>query len=254
MTERPPNAIQSAERTLEILETIKRRNRAGVSELATELDLPKSTVHNYLRTLEREEYLVKENGTYRLGLRVLGFGEQVKDELEILRIAKPELEDLAESTGELASLMVEEHGRGIYIHLHSGDKAVYLDARAGLRTYLHQTGLGKSLLASLPDERVEEIIDRHGLPKATENTITDRDELFEELREVEERGYAIDNGERVEAMRCVATAIQPDGQEPRGAISVSGPSSRMQGEFFETTLPNAVQETASVIEINLRFS
>lgn len=254
MTRRPPNAIKSAETTLEILETIKELDRAGVSDLAAELDKPKSTVHNYLRTLEQAEYLIKEDEKYRIGLRVLGLGEHVKDRLEITRIAKSEIDELAETTGELASLMLEEHGRGIYVYLDSGDNAVYLDARPGKRTYLHQTALGKSLLASYPDERVDAIADRHGLPKATENTITDRAELFDELRAIRERGYAIDNGERVSAMRCVATAIQPDGQEPRGAISVSGPASRMQGEFFDERIPKAVQEVASVIEINLRFS
>lgn len=253
MVNQSPNTIRSAERTLEILETIKRRDSVGVSELAAELEAPKSTVHNYLRTLERQGYLVKNDGRYRLGLRLLGLSEHVKEDLEIPRIARPEIEELAAETGELASVMVEEHGQGIYVQLRSGDEAVYLDAKPGLRTYLHQTALGKSLLAAMPDDRVDEIVDRHGLPEATENTITDRDELFEELETIRERGYAVDNGERVSAMRCVATAISPNG-EPRGAISVSGPSGRMQGEFFEETLPNMIQEAANVIEINLRFS
>ena len=246
--------IKSAETTLQILETIRDLDGAGVAELAAELDRPTSTVHNYLRTLEQTEYLTKEDDTYRVSLRFLGLGKHLEDRLTIRQIAKPEVDELAERTGELASLLVEEHNKGVYAYLHSGEKAVHLDAHPGMRTYLHQTALGKAILSEYGEEKVASVIDDHGLPRASPNTITDRDELLAELEDVRDRGYAIDRGERVSGIRCVAVPINPFGDEPCGAISVSGPKSRVKGEFFEEELPQLVEEAADIIEINLRFS
>ncbi|SDK57481.1 IclR family transcriptional regulator [Natronorubrum texcoconense] len=246
--------IKSAETTLQILETIRELDGAGVGELSAELDRPTSTVHNYLQTLEQNEYLVKEDDTYRISLRFLAVGKHIEDRLTIRDIAMPEIDELAAQTGELASVLVEEHNKGIYAYLQSGDNALYLDAHPGMRTYLHQTGLGKAMLSAFDEERVDAVIDDHGLPSATSNTITGRDELKEELAEIRERGYAIDRGERVSGIRCVAVPITPSGDDPCGAISVSGPRSRVKGEFFEEELPQLVQEAADIIEINLRFS
>ena len=246
--------IKSAETALRIVETIRELDGASVSELAAELDRPTSTVHNYLQTLEANEYLTKEDGTYRIGLRFLGLGKHIEDRLQIREIAIPEIDELAERTGELASLLLEEHDKGVYVYLHSGDKAVYLDARPGMRTYLHQTGLGKAILSAAGEAKVDSVIEAHGLPRATPNTITDPDELKAELAAIGERGYAIDRGERVSGVRCVAVPIDPSGGEPVGAISVSGPKSRVKGEFFEEELPELVEEAANVIEINYRFA
>lgn len=246
--------IKSAETTLQVLETIRDLDGATVAELAAELDRPTSTVHNYLRTLERNEYLIKEDDRYRVSVRFLAFGDHVKSRLPIRRIAKPEIDELAERTGELASVMIEEHNKGVYVYHNSGDKAVTLDAHPGMTTYLHQTALGKALLSQYDAATVDAVVDDHGLPEATPNTITDRDELRSELEDVRERGYAIDRGERVLGVQCVAVPITPSDGPPRGAISVSGPKRRMKEEFFESELPRLVQETASVIEINLRFS
>lgn len=246
--------IKSAETTLRIIETIRALDGAGVAEIAAELDRPTSTIHNYLQTLEANEYLIKDGKTYRVSLRFLGLGKHIEDRLQIRKIAMPEIDELADRTGELAGLLVAEHNKGVYVYLHSGDKAVYLDARPGKRTYLHQTGLGKAILSELSEAEIDAIIDEHGLPRATPNTITDREQLMTELAEIRERGYAIDRGERVSGVRCIAVPINPSGDEPVGAISVSGPRSRVKGEFFETELPELVTEAASVIEINYRFA
>lgn len=249
----PRARIKSAETTLRIIETIQNLDGATVSELAAELDRPTSTVHNYLQTLEENEYLTKDGSTYRVSLRFLSLGKHIEDRLQIREIAIPEIDELAEKTGELASLLVEEHNRGVYVYLQSGDKAVYLDAKPGMRTHLHQTALGKAILSECSEEKVAAVIDDHGLPRATPNTITQPDELATELEAIRERGYAIDRGERVSGVRCVAVPICA-GDEPVSAISVSGPKSRVKGEFFESELPELVQEAANVIEINYRFA
>jgi DNA-binding IclR family transcriptional regulator len=113
--------------------------------------------------------------------------------------------------------------------------------------------MGKAILAHFPEKRVRDILDRHGLPKITEHTVDDEETLFEELEQIRQQGYARDLEERVRGMRCVAAPILRDG-EVLGAVSVSGPASRMQGERFETEIPDHVMGTANVIEVNITYS
>jgi DNA-binding IclR family transcriptional regulator len=114
--------------------------------------------------------------------------------------------------------------------------------------------MGKAILAHLPESRVHEILDRHGLPEKTEQTITERDALFEELSEIRERGVAFDREERLSGLRCVAVPILSNSSRVEGALSVSGPTSRMQGERFESELPERLRSAANVIELNITYS
>jgi len=254
MTSNDGATVGATETTLRILETLKELDGSGVTEVADRLDLPKSTVHNHVSTLLRNEYVVKEGDTYRVGLQFLEFGEHIRDRMPIYDVARPEVERLAEDTGELANLLVEEHGKGVYLCRAKGSRAVRLDTYAGMRVHLHCTALGKAILAHLPDGRVREIIDAHGLPERTETTITDETTLLEELEETRERGYAYDKEERLAGLRCVAAPIRNLDGNALGAISVSGPTSRMKGERFGEGIPEELISTANVIELNLNYS
>jgi DNA-binding IclR family transcriptional regulator len=246
--------IGATETTLRILETLKQLDGAGVTEVATRLDLPKSTVHNHVSTLLRNEYVVKEGDTYRVGLQFLEFGEYIRNRMPIYDVARPEVERLATESGELSNLLVEEHGKGVYLCRAKGSQAVRLDTYAGMRVHLHCTALGKAILAYLPEERVREIVDTHGLPSRTETTITDEDALRDELDSIRERGYAYDEEERLAGLRCVAAPIKNLEGNALGAISVSGPTSRMKGPRFDEEVPEQLISTANVIELNLNYS
>jgi DNA-binding IclR family transcriptional regulator len=119
---------------------------------------------------------------------------------------------------------------------------------------LQTTALGKTILANRPRSEVDAILDRHGLPEMTESTITDRGQLYEHLAAVRERGYAYDDEERVEGMRCVAAPVVDSDGRAIAAVSVSGPKSRMRGSRFEETVPNSVLQTANVVEVNLTYA
>ncbi|EMA48178.1 IclR family transcriptional regulator [Halococcus salifodinae] len=246
--------VDATETTFRILEMLKELDGAGVTELATRLDIPKSTVHNHLVTLRKNEYVVKHGTTYRVGLQFLEFGEHTRNRMKIYDIARPEVEGLAEETGELSNFLVEEHGLGAYLCRARGDRAVRVDTYAGMRVHLHCTGLGKAMLAHMPEARVSEILDRRGLEPRTETTITDRDTLYEALAAIRERGYAIDHGERLSGLRCVAAPITDDADNAVGAVSVSGPSSRMKGEQLEKDISELVMSAANVIELNMSHS
>jgi len=254
MTKQASNPVKSAINTLEIVEGLYELDGAGVTELAAHLDLPKSNVHNYLSTLRQKEYVVKEGDTYRVGLRFFELGAYARDKLKVYKIARPEVEKLAEETGELANLLVEEHGRGSYIYRASGDQAVQVDAYAGARVHLHNTALGKAILAHLPEEFVDEIVDYHGLPAGTPRTITNREVLKSQLEEIRASGFALDDEERLKGLRCVAAPILSEEGRALGALSVSGPTTRLKGSRFEEELPEMVLEAVNVAELNVTYS
>ncbi|WP_207589942.1 IclR family transcriptional regulator domain-containing protein [Halomontanus rarus] len=254
MANRAKNPVKTTTTTFTIVEALKELGSCGVTELANHLKLPKSTVHNYLSTLEQEEYVKKEGNTYSVGIRFLELGAYARDCMQIYDIAKPEVDRLADETRELANLMIEEHGHGVYIHQAKGEQAVQVDSYVGTRVDLHATALGKSILAHLPEDRVDTIVDNHGLPQRTKRTVSTREELEEELELVRERGYATDDEERLKGLRCVAAPIQTSDGRVLGAVSASGPVNRMQEEYFEDELPNRVLETVNVIELNVTYS
>jgi DNA-binding IclR family transcriptional regulator len=248
------STVSSAVRTLDIVQALRKLDGASVSEVAEYLDIPKSTTYNYLTTLEQNAYLIKQKNDYRLATRFLGIGEYVKGKLDVCNIAEPEIEMLAEKTGELSNLMIEEHGRGIYVYKAKGEDAVPIDTYAGKRCYLHVTALGKAILAQMPRERVDDIIDTHGLPSETAQTITDRERLYEELDTIRDQGIAFDREECIDGLHCVAAPIVGDNDRILGAISVSGPTVRLSGVRFEEKVPNLLKEAVNVIEFNARYS
>jgi IclR family transcriptional regulator, acetate operon repressor len=254
MGRRAKYAIGSLETAFRIVGELQRLDGAGISELADRLDIPKSTVHNYLSTLVQEEYVVKDGTAYRVGLRFLEHGAYARSQVPLYEIAKPEVDELAEGTGELSNLMVEEHGFGSYLHRARGETAVQVEAHVGTRVPLHTTALGKAILAHLPLERVDAIVDRHGLEPKTARTITDRRELDEELAEIRDRGVAFDREERIEGLNCVAAPVSSTNGRILGALSVAGPSNRVRGERFTEELPERVLEAANVVELNVTYS
>lgn len=247
-------SVKTAQTTLEILEALKQQNGATVSELTDMFDLSKSSVHNYLTTLKQDGYVTKKGNTYHVGLRFLSLGGAARHGEQIYDIAKDEVRAIADETGELANLLVEEHGRGIYVYRAHGENAVMTDSYIGQRVYLHNTALGNAILAHLPRDQVNEILDQHGMPAATENTITNRDELFDQLEHIREESIAFDDEARVKGLRCVAVPIVNNNNIVEGAISVSGPASRFEGEWFREKLPEKLKRVANVIELNITYT
>ena len=254
MSENGFDGIRSVDRAFDVVETLNALDGGGVSELARETGLPKSTVHNHLTTLERAEYVVHRGGEYRVGLKFLQISETVRNQHRIYEVARSEVDQLADRTGEISALMVEEHGRGVFVHRGRGAEAARIDTCVGDRVPIHCTALGKSILAFLPSERRNAIIDRHGLPAITANTITDRDTLDAELAEIREERIASDDEERLNGLRSVAAPILDGDGSVIASISVAGPTHRMRGERFETKLPERVLGVANVIELNIQHA
>ncbi|WP_435335829.1 IclR family transcriptional regulator [Haloarchaeobius sp. TZWWS8] len=252
MTDRTSGSIRSDETLFSIVEVLEALGEAGVTEIADRVDVSKSTVHGHLSSLRQNGYVVADDGRYRLSLRFLQLGEHVRTQTGIYDLARPHVDDLARETNELANLAVEEEGRGVYLYRTQGDQTVQFSTDAGDVHQLHCSATGKSMLAHLPEDRVDQILDRHGLQAHTDQTITDRDVLREELRDVRERGVAFDDEEYGEGLRCVGAPIRGADGTVLGAISVSGPATRMSGERYREELPDLLRRAANLIEINLK--
>ena len=248
------NAIQSIETTFEIVELLRKKSGAGVTEISDELDIPVSTTHNHLSTLQQKGYLLQKEGDYHVGLKFVYLGDHVKNQLDIYAVGEQYINQLADETGEVANLLVENGGFGVYLKVVRSEDALDLDSYSRRREYLHCTAAGKAILAHESREKVDRVIEEHGLPEFTENTITNSGEFYAELEEIRNMGYAFDDEERLDGLRCVGSPLLNESNGVFGAISVSGPTIRMSGERFRNTIPDQVYNTAKVIEIEINHS
>lgn len=243
-------SIDAVKTSLGILETLRKQDGAGVTEVANRNGISKSCAHSHLATLYDEEFVVKDGDEYRLSLKFIGYGEDAKQAISTYGFIQNEADKLAEQTGEAISVVIEEHGRAVFIYMAYGDAAVNTAASVGHRKHLHCSAAGKAILAQLSDERVDRIVAKHGLPAYTDNTITDREILFDELQEIRERGVSFDDEEAIIGMRCVGSALTNQQGELLGGISVSGPVSRMHDERHREEIPEMITNTANVIKVN----
>lgn len=246
--------IKSDRRLLSILEALADHGPIGVTALADKLDVSKSTVYAHLQTLEREEYVVKDGTLYSLGLQFLTIGRAVRDRWPQADLIRTKVDTLAETTGERAQFIVEEHTQGVYVYRATGENAVETDSGVGKRVPLNSISAGKSILAFMNERRREAVLEEAGLPGRTENTITSRAALEAELEQVRERGFAQNDEESTDGLRSVGVPIMDASERVIGAISVSGPSHRFTEERFESAIPNRILGAVNEIELNIRFS
>lgn len=238
----------------DVLDALGSLEGAGITDLATELDVSKSSVHRYLSSL-REVGFVRKTGTeYYLSARLLRHGARARANHDFYSIAKPVVEELVDRTNNAVGLAVDEDAV-VYIYKSWKEQEIRNDLQLGepYREF-HCSAAGKVLLASLPDDRIEDAIARHGTPRRTANTITDPEELFEEVTAVRERGIAFDDEEHVTGIRSVATGIRDRTREVMvGAITVYGPAIRLEGDTFWEEVPTTLERAADLIEVNMRY-
>jgi DNA-binding IclR family transcriptional regulator len=253
-TDKKSPTLGAIDKSFQVIETLKKMDGANLSELIDELGWSKSTVYSHLRTLQENEYIVYENNQYVLGFRFLELGEYVKDRKEIYTEIEPKIESLAEETGERVQFVTNEHGEAVYARIAEGEHSVSTGGKLGRRrTMLHATAAGKAILSCLSRETVEEIIDKKGLPERTTNTITDVEELFKELEEVRELGYALNNEEHITGLRAIAAPLEHPDEGVIGSISIAGPTHRIRSEKLNEEFPDLLLGIVNEIELNIRY-
>jgi IclR family KDG regulon transcriptional repressor len=203
----------------------------GVSELASRLGVGKSTVHRLLGTLKQEGF-VQQNprtGRYALGLRLLDLGAQAAARLDLRESAAPFLDDLRNRTGETTHIAVLDGAEVVYVERRESPRTLRLFGQVGRRNAAHCTSTGKVLLAHLPARRLEALLETMPLEPRTPSTITDRQQLREELAKVRTLGYATNVNESEIGIASIAAPIRDATGEVVAAISVAGPLPRFEG-------------------------
>ncbi|MFC6724249.1 IclR family transcriptional regulator [Halobium palmae] len=253
--EREGRRIQSVDTAFRILREIGNEGEITVSELADRVDLTPGTVHTHLHTLRRNGFVEKAEKRYKLGMEFIPFSERVRNQTALYHAGKEEVDKLAHKYDAVAHLVTEYDGKVLILHETFGKEAVgkqiHTDKRNQPRTHMHCTAAGKAILAHLPEGEVTKIVEEGELLAYTSHTITDRDELYEELSRIRSQRYAVNNEEVVHGNRGIGAPVLNEDEEVLGAISISGPASSWRDEQFEDELIQSVIRSANNAEINI---
>ncbi|WP_226043240.1 IclR family transcriptional regulator [Natrinema sp. DC36] len=245
--------VKSLQMSFEVIEEIVDRNGAGISELTASMDRPKSTVYDHIRSLHELGYLVERDGEYTISSDFLRMGDLTRQNKEIYQAANDELTRLADETGEHASLTIEEHGKAVIIATEEGKEAIPVNIYSGIMMGMHTAAPGKAILAFLDEKRVSDIIAQHGLIRRTENTIVNPSELSEELTQIRERQYALDDEERLAGMRSIAVPVIDRNDRIRGSLAIYGPTNRISDHLFTEEFPELLMRSGNIVEVLMNY-
>lgn len=212
---------------------------ADVSTVAAETGLHPSTVFRLLETLASRDFVEAVNGRYRTGPRAFEVGSSFLRGTSVWEYAPELSREVATASNETASVGILDNGRVLYIAIAHGQSELGIQSFAGTHHPAHCTALGKAMLAAMPWDQAEEILRSTNLVRLTPHTHTTLDDLKIELERVSAQGYAVDDEERNLGVRCVGAPIR-DHAGILAAVSVSGPTFRMQGGAFEAARDTVV--------------
>lgn len=246
--------VKSDRTLLKILDTLHDQGTAGVTEIANDNGVSKGAVHKHLKTLEELDYVVNEDGRYRLGFKFFTYGIGVMLQSELSQLLDEKSEDLIEKTDEIVVASVEEHGMGTFLSIKNDSYNMSQVSRDGDRYNLHTCATGKAMLAELRDDEIMDIIDRYGLPEESENTITDQDELFEDLTRTRERGYATNLEELRPGINSVAAAVRHPETGEVGALAITGPSHRITEDTIDSSYADILLGVINELELQINYS
>jgi IclR family acetate operon transcriptional repressor len=242
----------SLDRALEILEVLTMRGKATTAELVEAVGVSRSAVYRLVERLEAAEYLTLADGQWRLGPAVARMSMAAVQNMDVLRVATPVLRELAQRTGETASLGVLSGDDIVFVFRENGHLAVHARSELGARRPLHATSVGKAYLSGLTPERSEATIARLPMQAFTKATDTDRDRLREAVTEARARGWAEEHGEFDAGSTCFGAPVFDQSGTVTGAISIAGPTARM--ETATDPFGPLVAETAAAISRRLGYN
>ena len=250
--------VQSTLTSLRILEYVHDQQGARLTDVAEALDIGHSTAHNHLVTLHDQEWLVRRDGEFRLGMKFLHFGRSARRRTPYFAVVRRHLTELAGQTNLELEYLIEQYGRLISIINIVPDTGVHGSISenwegVGNYYFLTNTASGKAILAELPHDRVEAILDRWGLPAQTPYSVTDRETLFEQLERTRERGYAEAQQEFQEGFENIAVAVTEADGAVVGAVSIGWPVYLFDGEV-EDEVVELLVETKAAIESDIADS
>jgi DNA-binding IclR family transcriptional regulator len=234
--ERQRGGVQSLGRAFAILEEVARhREGVGLAELSKRVALHNSTTFHLARTLVSLGYLRQEKDSkrYRIGRPLFALAASALDEIEMVNVATPVLEDLSRETGESSHFAVRMGDAIVVIARTSGAGAFQLTDRVGVVRPAHCTALGKIILASLRPDQLQRFLARVELKPSTDKSITDVKVLLREIEDIRTTGIAFDDGEFNAEVRCIAVPVLDFTGQVIGALGISGPIWRMSNQAMQ---------------------
>lgn len=248
--------VQSVARALTLIELLARENRdLSLTELSKKAGWPKSTVHGLITTL-RDYHMVEqteETGNYRLGIRLFELGNIVMRSWDITTIAKPYLRKLNNNLGEMVQLAMEDKGEVLYLDKVDSNRMMRIVSEIGIRLPMHCSGLGKVLLAYKKEEsEIKKILTQKGMRAMTSHTIVTMADFLKEAELIRERGYAMDDQEIMDGLRCVAVPVFDAEDQVNYAISISGFYGNLRGEHLNSIITE-LKDAAKRISYDLGY-
>jgi IclR family transcriptional regulator, acetate operon repressor len=241
--------VQSLGRGLALLDSLSESpDGISLSDLSQQVGLSVSTTHRLLTTLEQQGFVRCHPGTrhWSIGVQAFIVGSAFVKARDLLEIARPRMRSLMEQSGETVNLAVLDGGEAVFLAQVECRQMMRALAPPGVRVPLHCSGLGKALLAALPEAEVQRILRQHGLPRLTPRTLTTIARLRADLARTRERGYALDDQEHSIGLCCVAAVVFNEHGEQVGSVSLSGPAVRIPDERV-ALLGDLVRKTAEAI-------
>ena len=239
---------------LQVLEFLSEASEAGVSDIGRAIGLAPSTTHRLLAALSSREFLQQnpKSKKYQLGIKIFQLGSSVANRFSIRNAALANMEKLAADSGETVNLGILSGTEIVYLEKILNDDPIRVELQVGHSVPAHCTAMGKAMLAFQPPGKLEEIIAAIRFEKRTSTTITDGAALRRELAAIRTQGYAIDDGELIEGIKCIAAPVVLPSKGAVAAISIAGPSFRVNAERVGALVPmirKAADETSKFIRL-----
>ena len=242
--------VQALDRGLHLMRLLAKDGNATLTELALSAGMPASSAHRLLITLQSHGIVEFDEASqeWMIGVEAFRVGSAFGRRTNLLEASRSVLRNLADETGETANLAIADAGDVVFlsqVECHNPIRAFF---RPGTRSHMHASGIGKALLAELPRESVERILEEKGLPPFTDTTHTSASGLFEDLERIHKRGWSLDDEERYSGMRCVAAAVFNAYDEAVAGVSVSGPSVRFSDSAIAELGPKVRRAAAELTQ------
>ncbi len=248
--------MKSLHKTLNILDELGARGSCGIRELAARLEMPPATVHRIVATLTGRGYLKQDPVTKKVDLseRFLELGARVRERLDLPSVARPHMDWLMRETRESVNLAVQDGDQAVYLEQAQATHGMLrLFTRPGARVPLYCTGVGKMFLSRCSSAELEAYLSRTELTSFTTRTIVGAGRLRREMERIHKQGFALDDEEMEEGVRCVAALVCDQSGRPAGAVSISGAAARIGAERI-ARLGASVRECAAAISRELGFN
>ena len=247
-TDGPAPVIQALDRGLMVLTELARLERAALTDLSHQLNMPAATLHRILATLQRQGYaeIDEVSQLWMVGVEAFRTGSAFVNRIDLMQVSRPVMRWLMETTGETANLAIPDGGEVVFAGQVETQNPIRAFFAQGTRTPMHASGIGKAILSALPVEDRLALLRQISLTPFTANTLSHPDALGHDLEITRARGWSFDREERHDGMSCIGAVIRDSTGAVIAGVSVSGPSSRFTDHRL-SHLSNSVVQAATDI-------